>query len=605
MSNFQLRANELDFFAIKDNLKAYLRSQPGLTDYDYEGSTLSVLLDVLAYNTHYNALYMNMASNEMFIDSASKYSSIVSHAKTLGYHPSSYRASTVSVTLTVKTSSSGNAPSVITLPAGTTFSGQNASGTTYTFNLQTPASAKRVSSAFTNADVEIAGSGVYLFENITLHSGDKVETVYIASDATRYIIPNEQADTDTLRVTVQNPSDSSFVEFIASSDYLRVKSTDAVYFMKMNDDGLYEIFFGEGVIGQAVTPGHIVKMSYLVVGGQASNGIRNIRYSGTTSYGSFTIDSAQVVALSPSENGVERESKESIRANAPRQYKTQGRAVTADDYRSLLLSEFKGLRYVSVWGGQDNYPPVYGKVFVCAKPLIANKVTPALKADILRFLQQKVGMITASYEIVDPEFVNVIVSANVRYNDRKTTKAPQDIIQIAKESLIQYSEDSLDDFNKEVIYSQLVNSIENSDAAIFGVDLDVTYRRVVNTVVGSTVTYKFDFGDELSELSAGSYMISEPFIMKFPTTGETAIGKIISEGGILYQYKLNTASEVYEKMAKVGTIDASGGTGQFKVETYANSIVFYFKTRNRNYRTTRDCFAKILESDLTISVSVE
>lgn len=605
MSNFQLRANELDFFAIKDNLKAYLRTQPGLTDYDYEGSTLSVLLDVLAYNTHYNALYMNMASNEMFIDSASKYSSIVSHAKTLGYHPSSYRASTVSVNVTIKTSSSGNAPSVITLPAGTAFSGQNAAGTTYTFNLQTPASAKRISSAYTNSDVEIAGSGVYLFENITLHSGDKVETVYISSDATRYIIPNEQADTDTLRVTIQNPADSSFVEFVASSDYLRVKSTDAVYFMKMNDDGLYEIFFGEGIIGQAVPTGHIVKMTYLVVGGQASNGIKNIRYSGSTQQGSYTIDSAQVVAVSPSENGVERESKESIRANAPRQYKTQGRAVTADDYRSLLLSEFKGLRYVSVWGGQDNYPPVYGKVFVCAKPLIANKVTPALKSDILRFLQQKVGMITASYEIVDPEFVNVIVSANVRYNDRKTTKAPQDIVQIAKESLIQYSEDSLDDFNKEVIYSQLVNSIENSDAAIFGVDLDVTYRRVVNTVVGSTVSYKFDFGDELSELSAGSYMISEPFIMKFPTTGETAIGKIISDGEVLYQYKLNTASEVYEKMAKIGTLDAIGGTGQFKVETYANSIVFYFKTRNRNYRTTRDCFAKILESDLTISVSVE
>jgi hypothetical protein len=352
----RMSVSELDFDTIKTNLKTFLKGQTEFADYDFEGSGLSVLIDLLAYNTHYNGIYTNLAVNEMFLDSASKRASVVSLSKMLGYTPRSAVCARAVVNATISAPSSS--PSVATLSAQQPFT-TSIDGTSYTFyNLE---------------DVTVSRStgGNYIFPNLTIVEGTPLSFKYTVATGVRYIIPNANIDVSTLSVQVQESSTSDIYEtFTRAEDLTSVTDTTKVYFLKEIDDGLYEITFGDGVLGTALTAGNVVTINYFVSSLEAPNSANIFTYNGVSVLGS----NLSVVTVDAASNGSASEDLTSIKFNAPRLFAAQNRAVTPDDYKALIYSKFPAAQTVSVWGGEDNNPPVYGKTYICIKPKDATAI---------------------------------------------------------------------------------------------------------------------------------------------------------------------------------------------------------------------------------------
>lgn len=364
-----LRVTELDFDDIKANLKTFLESQSEFTDYDFEGSSLSVLLDILAYNTHYNAYLANMLTNEMFLDSAVKRSSLVSIAKHLGYTPNSVTGSRAVIDVAV--SSVADNPATLTLNRYSPFS-TSINGTTYTFyNL--------------NAITATPSGGTYTFDDVTVVQGtllSKSYTVGTPGPDEKYEIPNEAVDTSTLRVTVQNSvSDTTVNTYTLATDITGLDSTSEKYFLEENTVGNFQLYFGDGVVGKKLTAGNIITIQYLASAGDVTNVSTNF----TQSFTSSTIggsDSIVVTTASNSTSGAPKETIASIRYNAPKANAAKNRAVTTDDFKTLIQNNYTGAESISVWGGEENNPPKYGKVIISLKPFDGFTISNATKTNI-------------------------------------------------------------------------------------------------------------------------------------------------------------------------------------------------------------------------------
>jgi hypothetical protein len=347
-ANKKINITELDFDAIKVNLKEFLKGQSEFSDYDFEGSGLSVILDILAYNTHYNALYDNLAVNELFLDSAIKRNSVVSLAKSLGYTPRSAKCAIADVNVQLTTTSNG--PAVIVIPALSPFS-TTIDGTTFTF--------------YNRSAISATGpSTVYQMNNIRLTEGEFLSFRFDVAEGntSRFIIPNRNVDLETLRVRVQENSQSSeFNTFTSASSLVDADLTTRVYWVKEIDDGIYELVFGDGVIGQALQAGNVVNVEYFVSSLDGPNGARVFTYDGTLPIAGSVVT---VNVVNPASGGDAPEDINSIKFNAPRMYAAQNRAVTTDDYKTILYNQFSEAKSVTVWGGEDNNPPVYGKTFI-------------------------------------------------------------------------------------------------------------------------------------------------------------------------------------------------------------------------------------------------
>ena len=346
-----LRIAELDFDTIKQNLKEFLQNQDEFTDYDFEGSGLSVLLDILAYNTHYNAYLANMLVNESFLDSAVKRNSAVSIAKHLGYTPASARGARAIIDVTVN--SVPGTPTTLTLDRFTPFT-TTINGVAYTFlNL--------------NAVTATPTNSSYVFNNLTIVEGRFNQQSYVAvqpGPAEKFEITETNVDTSTLLVTVQNSStDLTTRAFTLSEDITGVDDDSLVYFLQENPFGRYEVFFGDGVIGKKLDPGNIISIRYLVSSGVETNVSDLITQSFTTTTigGSSNVN---ITTESNSTSGSNKETITSIKFKAPLVNAAKNRAVTAEDYLALITSRFSEAESVSVWGGEENDPPIYGKVFI-------------------------------------------------------------------------------------------------------------------------------------------------------------------------------------------------------------------------------------------------
>ena len=443
-----MNVSELDFDTIKNNLKTFLQGQSEFSDYDFEGSGLSVLIDLLAYNTHYNGVYTNLAVNEMFLDSASKRVSVVSLSKMLGYTPRSAvcAQATVNVSITAPTSS----PDVATLPAQQPFL-TSVDGVSYVFyNLE---------------DVTVARStaGSYTFPNLKLVEGTPLSYKYTASSGVRYIIPNANIDASTLSVQVQESATSDIYEtFTKADDLTSVTDSTKVYFLKEIDDGLYEITFGDGVLGVPVTTGNVVTLNYFVSSLEAPNGANIFTYNGISVLGS----NLSVTTTSAAVNGASSEDINSIKFNAPRLFAAQNRAVTPDDYKALIYSKFPAAQTVSVWGGEDNNPPVYGKTFICVKPKDASKLTNQQKQLISVEILNPRSVVSITPEIVDPEYFNIKVTTFVHYNPKETTKTASQIESIVKAAILDYDAKELQKFDGVLRYTKLTGIIDQADPSI-------------------------------------------------------------------------------------------------------------------------------------------
>jgi len=470
-SNKKINVTTLDFDDIKKNLKTFLSGQSEFQDYDFEGSAMSVLLDVLAYNTHYNALYNNLAINEMFLDSARKRNSVVSLSKMLGYSPRSATCAKATITLTVSAPSSG--ATTLTLPAYTPFT-TTIDGASYTFYT-------------TGSVVATSSTGVFTFSNLVITEGTPLTFNITVGTNTRYIIPNSAIDLNTLTVRVQDSASSSvYTTFTKAETLIGVDSTTKCFWVKEIDEGLYELTFGDGNLGMQLDTGNIVHLNYFVSSLDAPNKARQFTYGGGTliSGASISITTTGIAA-----NGAPAEDIDSIRFNAPRMYASQNRAVTPDDYKAIVYSQFSDAASVTCWGGEDNNPPVYGKVYICIKPKDADKLTTTQKAALIATILDQRNVVSVQPIIVDPEYINIALHVTVYYNEQATSKTASEIAAGVTNTINAYNANDLSRFDGVFRYSKLSKLIDNSDPSISNNITTVLLRRELNVRYNTSAQY--------------------------------------------------------------------------------------------------------------------
>ena len=479
----RLSVTEFDFDDVKDNLKVFLRNQTEFKDYDFEGSGMNIMLDILAYNTHYLGFNANMLANEMFLDSASLRSSVVSHAKTLGYEVTSARSPIATVNVALATTSASK-----TMPAGTAFS----------------TTVDEVSYQFvTIADTTATGAGgAVTFNNVKIYEGTYLTSKYLVDTTNpeqRFLLPDNRSDTSTLTVQVQNSaSDSTLTTYTKATDISKISSTSSVYYLQEVENGFHEIYFGDGNVSKALSDGNIVILNYVVTNKTASNGASSFSAPSTID----GVSDITVTTVSNAGGGAEPESLASIKLQAPLDYASQGRAVTTDDYVTYTKKLFANTQAVSVWGGEDGgYDPAtgvtsvpeYGKVFISIRSTTGQNLTDTEKTQLVNdFGKFKVTSITPV--IVNPETTFIILNTSFQYDSNVTTKTQSDLETLINTTISNYNSDNLQDFNRPFRHSQLTGLIDDTDDSILSNVTTVTLAKFVtpDTTKATAYTLSFD-----------------------------------------------------------------------------------------------------------------
>tara|TARA_B100000519_G_C14253446_1_gene443722 strand:- start:115 stop:1983 length:1869 start_codon:yes stop_codon:yes gene_type:complete len=541
----KLEVSALDFDDIKSNLKSFLASQKEFQDYDFEGSGMAVLLDALAYNTHYLAFNSNMAVNEIFLESADVRKNIVALAKALGYTPTSAKSPLAELDVTVNNVTSGTTS--ITASKGTTFN-TSVDGTTYTF--------------LTNEDITITpSSGVYKFSNLKVYEGTNVSFSYTADSTDedqRFILPSDNADTSTLKVTVQNSvSDTTTETYSLATGITSLDSTSKVYFLQEGEDGRFEVYFGDGVLGKSVSDGNIITLEYIVTNKTEANGASSFTLSGTI--GGFS--DVSISTSSNAQGGSEPQSKESIRYNAPLQYTAQDRAVTTKDYESLVQTIYPNALSVSAYGGEDAETPEYGKVFISIKAASGSTLTTATKNDIVTQLK-KYNVASVTPVIVDPEITSLLLTTTAKYDENATTKTTDTLKTDITTALTNYNTANLQKFDGIFRYSKVVKTIDDADNSILSNITTLKMRKNFTPTLGSATTYNIYFRNAFynphsgHDATAGGILISTGFKI----TGNTNEMFLNDDGeGNVRMYYLSGTTKVYQNNTQ-GTIDYANGT---------------------------------------------
>lgn len=478
MSN--LRIAELDFDLIKSNLKEFFKSQDAFSDYDFEGSSLSVLLDILAYNTHYNAYLANMSINEMFLDSAVKRSSAVSIAKHLGYTPSSTTGSTAVVNVTVI--NPFNTPTSLTLERFTPFT-TSVNGINYTFITLEPVTI-------------IPINDEYIFNNVTIKEGNKLTfsyTVETPGPDEKYEIPNDNVDLSTLYVTVQKSiSDTTTDVYTRVNDITDLSSTSKVFFVEENTLGNYQLYFGDGILGKKLTAGNIIKIDYLVCIGADTN-VSNLidqtfGFSGSIGGSSDVL----VDTVSNATGGADKESITSIKYNAIKNNQSRNRAVTASDFSFLIKSGYPVVEAISVWGGEENIPPSYGKVFISLKPYEGYTIDGAARDYIKNIVLKDKLPLTVQPEFVDPDYLYVNLFLNINYNKNLTNITSSDLSVLARNAINTFFTTELQQFSKPFYFSKLLEKLNNINPSVVSVLSEVRVQKRLNPVINSVNSFVGD-----------------------------------------------------------------------------------------------------------------
>ena len=475
----KLQIAELDFDTIKNNLKDYFNSQAEFTDHDFGGSAVSVLLDVLAYNTYYNAYYLNMLASESFLDSAQLRDSVVAKASMLGYTPQSATGAKANVSITV---TPGTSPATITIDKNTQFT-STVNGTSYVF-------------CTANSTTITPVDGVYTASGVTLTQGVPLTFRYTANTANteqKFLLPNANTDTDTLTVTVQeSAADTNTSVYTKATDITTVNSTSNVYFLSESSEGQFKVEFGDGVLGRKPVTGNIILLSALVTEGAEVNGANTFSASGTV--GGFSTSS--VAVTNAASGGSDKESLESIKFNAPKTFETQNRAVTTDDYKKIVEGNVSGLDSVSVWGGQDNSTPQFGKVFISAKPTGASSLSTSQIAEIKSAVSD-FNLVAITPEVVDPDIIDLIFSVTVKFDSRKTTLSSGSVAEAVIDTIQTYKTNNLLRFGSIFRYSTLTTNIDNTNASIINNLTTVTAKKGITPSTTIKNDYTIDFNNEI------------------------------------------------------------------------------------------------------------
>ena len=503
-SNNSLRVADLDFFSIRNNLKEYLRNQNTFQDYDFEGSGMSVLLDVLAYNTYYNSYYMNMAANESFLDTAQIRNNLLSHAKLINYVPMSKRGAEAKIDIVVTPGVNEDQDvNYIVLDKWTNFLGADVNQVNYPF-------------VAIHANTAYKSNGCFTFPNVTIKQGEVVTRqypVYANNISRRFQIPSANVDTSTLIVSVQESSTNTHTtEYLLATDLVELKSNSAVYFIEEDHDLNYTIYFGDDVIGKKPANGNIVQVTYLDTVGTKANNITKYAPVDGDGISGFK-NNVRVTLVESSSGGTDKETEDQIRFRAPHYYTSQNRAVTKEDYEALITKDYPTIEAVSVWGGEENDPPIYGRVFMALKTKGYYTLTNLEKENIKNTLIKNRNVLTVEPNIVDPEYIFLLVRGKVRYNPNLTSRTQGEIHTIVKEAIYNYATTELYTFKSTFKLSKLMNYIEQSEPSITSSDIDIFLQRRIKLEIGDKNTYIVKYNTPLRK---GDYAFK---LYTYPTVG--------------------------------------------------------------------------------------
>ena len=569
MANSSLSLVSLDFDSLKNNLKSYLKSQSIFKDYDFEGSNMNVLLDVLSYNSYLNAFYLNMASSEGFMDSAQMLSSVISHAKELNYTPRSTRSAKSFINLSINVTS-GN-PKLIEVPKGTQFSGTNANG----------------GFVYTTGETHIltSTSSTFSINNLEIYEGTFINETFVIDSSIpnqKFILSNQNVDTTSIAVTVAENDGLNVYDYNQATNLYGLGNTSKVYFVQATLNGFYEIVFGDGVFGNMPQNNATILVTYRVSKGAAGNGIK-----------SFTIDKnlgtyngvqalTTVSTVTPSFDGDDFESIESIRFRAPKHYQTQDRAITTTDYVNMIYENFPEIKAVNVYGGELLYGSVdYGKVFISPASQSGSKITAALKTDIVSYISNK-NSIAITPVIIDPEILYVVPSIKVTVDFHKTVYTPADITSLIATSTSTYNSQYLQNFNTAFRYSKFTSYLNNADESIESIQLYNLLKKISNTNLNlnQAISVRFNNPIEPGTLISSQFLLNDGNVYSF--TDYNPSNDTFKRTGSLSSYTLdNTKKVVYMKQitttnvqnySEVGTIDYDMGIITIKTLTISNFL---------------------------------
>ena len=501
-ANTSLRVSELDFNSIRNNLKTYLNSQSEFTDYNFEGSGLSVLLDILAYNTYYNSFYLNMVANEAFLDTAQIRQNILSQAKLINYVPASPHAAEAMVSIRVTPSTSENQTTdYIVLDKYTRLLGADIEGKSYPF-------------VTLNSNTASKSGGSFFFPNVWIKQGEVVTQQYLMGSnntTAKFEIPSANIDTDTLTVTVQESSSNNYTEeYHLSTDITEATSNSRIYFLEENENLNYTLQFGDGILGNRPKNGNIIITTYVDTQGSEANDVG--KFNVIDPVGGLYTGNVRVATVSSSVTGSDKESIEKVKLRAPQYYTAQNRCVTVRDYETILMKDYQHIDAVSIWGGEDNDPPVYGKVYISIKTKGFFTLTSLEKENIKQNLIKNKNVVTVTPVIVDPDYIFVTVRGKVYYNPSLTTKTANQILQNIKQAVYQYADDELNTYRSTFKKAKLQTYIQDSDSSITGTDIVIYLQSRKKLDITQSKKYYYYFNTSIEKGTFTNKLFSNPQI---------------------------------------------------------------------------------------------
>ena len=610
MANSSLILSSLDFDTLKANFKEYLKAQPIFSDYNFDGSNINVLLDVMSYNSYLNAFYLNMVASEMFLDSAQNYDSVISHAKELNYIPRSTKSSYSEISFSLQTS--GITGSLV-IPKNTRFTGVNSNGT-YVFTTDRTHS-------YTSPN------SIYSVTSLEIYEGAYYQDTFVVNyniESQKFVLSNQYIDTDSIEVTVIENNGGVTTVFPRARNLYGLTSTSSVHFLQPAQNGLYEITFGDGLFGRKPLNTGVIVVTYRVSSGSDCNGVDSFVLDTdlrNTNGGQITPGAITVNAVSNS--GANLESIESIRYTAPRYFATQQRAVSSEDYASLVLANFGGsVSDVVVYGGETLEPKQYGRVIVSIKPSGSTVAPDFLRNEISNYLIDYI-VLPNRIIISDPDYFYCYINTTVQYDKTLTTKTTSDLSSGILSSITTYSADNLEKFANDFRYSRMVAAIDNSDTSITSNDTEVRLIKRITPLLNSNAVFSIELNNEL--YNQKDPINSDEHLSFYGSLYDTHFDHasvISSKFTFNYQdvsYPLSyfeddslgnidvyvPSGEKVIKLLTIGTVDYINGIiklNNLNLSSYQNYVSIYCKSLNKDLYANQNKIILIESSDVNITM---
>lgn len=561
MAESKIKITELEFQTIKDNLKNFIKAQPEFTDYDFEGAGLNILMDILAYNTHYMSYYLNMAANEMFMDTADLRSSVVSHAKLLGYMPRSRVAPLARVNIEI-TPGAGSTQQSLIVPRFTRFRSENISGTNFAFVLLEDKVVEKSDGKFTITNVVIK-QGTPLVYTFAVDS--------LSNPQQKFKLPDIGIDTSTIEVSVQKSTTNLMTEkFVLAEDAAEVSATSSVYYIDEVDNSKYQIYFGDNVLGKKLDDGNVLIVSYLITDGPLANKANTFTMIDIVDgFSNVNVSTVQTATA-----GTDIETIEQIRFSAPKGYLSQNRAVTKNDYIALINKKYPYFDSVTVWGGEENDPPEFGKVFVSAKPRDGFEVTEVEKDYLKETILKPISVLTVVPQFIDADYNYLNFGIRASIDPNKTNKTQSQIETAIRGAIITYVNLELNKFNSTFRASRLTRKIDDSDPGILSTELNMFIQKKFRPILNNERTYTLDFGIPLARGTTENRLYSSP---AFQLTDATNITRTCFIEEVPFSFSGIDAVEVLDPgagYAEAPTVEIIGdGTGATAKAIIVNGLV--------------------------------